>query len=178
MNEIYNADDVASLHIQCTVKNNQKVFAYNGVHICLKSASSCALSICLPYQLDYNHLQLWPMKSRKIPRVCTHSRCSPVLDDLLQACNMTTVQGRSGRSGRPGTCRTNVAAKKKFKKRKKKDEYREVHDMYGYMYVMYVVLAGRTCAMRSRVKQSREPQQFFHHRKYWNSLVFDALSLW
>ena len=60
----------------------------------------------------------------------------------------------------------------------KKDEYREVHEMYGYMYLVYVVLAGRTHAMRSRVKQSREPRQFFHHRKYCNSLEFDALLLW
>ena len=68
--------------------------------------------------------------------------------------------------------------KRKKEKKKKKDEYGEVHDMYGYMYVMHVVLAGRMRAMRSRVKQSREPRQFFHHRKYCNSLVFDALSLW
>ena len=62
--------------------------------------------------------------------------------------------------------------------KKKKDEYLEVHDMYGYMYVMHVVLAGRTGAMRSRVKQNREPRQFFHHPKYSSSLVFDALLLW
>ena len=38
--------------------------------------------------------QLWPMKSRKIPRLGVHSRCDPMLD-LLHACCTNAVVVRA-----------------------------------------------------------------------------------
>ena len=99
--------------------------------------------------------------------------------DIIRTTTMSAVfryMNRAVAAGLADTARAGPMMRPK--KKRKKDEYQEVHDMYGYMYVMHVVLAGRTYAMRSRVKQSRQPRQFFHHRKYSNSIVFDALLLW